>query len=1420
VEYVAPQTATEIKLAQIWRELLGVEQIGVHDNFFALGGHSLLAVRMTFRLCKELAVELPLKLVLEFPTLAQLSRTVDEAQKNANDRPVLRPVRSDSPTASRSQKFPASFGQEQLWFIDQLESGRSVYNLPLALRLQGRLNRQALQQSLNHLMRRHESLRTVFVSENGAPVQMILPKTIIDLPVTDWGSPAADRETEVSRRVRETVNRPFDLSRSPLVRAELFDLASETHLLLLVIHHIVWDGWSVDVLLRELAAGYAAYATGREPELPELPVQYADYAAWQRAWLTPERIEAHLAYWRTQLAGVPTVLELPTDRPIATAQGRQAGEYNFKLPAATAAALRQLGRKEDATVLVTLLTAFHVLLHRYSRQEQILIGTPFAGRMVGEVENLIGFFVNALPVKGDCAGNPRFTELLRQVRDTVWAVQAHQELPFEQLVRALQPARESGRNPLFQVCLIYEVTPAEPCRLSGLEVETVKLEPAEAMFDLTLSVTDGGDELDCALRYNADLFDPATIARLAGSYQALLAGILANPRQRVREIPLLPAAERHCLLVDWNRTAVEYPRDKCVHELFEAQVRKTPEAVAVIDGDTQVSYRELNERANQLAHHLRSLGVKAEALVGICVERSLELVVGILGILKAGGAYVPLAADYPVPRLQFMLADAGIKLLLTNQPPPADLDLRGITLVNLAAETSALPKSDWQDLESMTTADQPAYVIYTSGSTGQPKGVVVPHRGVVRLVRGQNYAEFNDRQRFLLLASTAFDASTFELWGALLNGAACVIFPNQPLEFAELERILRQQGVTCLWLTAGLFNQIVDTHPSVLAAVRQVLTGGEALSVSHVRKVLERFPHLRLTNGYGPTESTTFACCYDLKSEMTFPNGSVPIGRPIANTQCYILDAGLDPVPVGVAGELHIGGVGLARGYLNRPELTAEKFIRDPFSDKPEARLYKTGDLCRYLPDGNIEYLGRLDQQVKIRGFRIELGEIEAVLGRHSGVRESVVVAREDAAGNKQLVGYVVPQAGQALTVTALREHLLRQLPDYMVPAAFVVLEQLPLTPNGKVDRKALPAPEQRLATGVEYVAPQTATEIKLAQIWRELLGVEQIGLRDNFFALGGHSLLAVRMVNEIRRQIKFDLSLRMLFQHPTIHELAKLLQNGHVGKREPEMVRLNEGHSNSELYLLIDEGSLGLLKLAHYLNKNQRLFASVVPLTETTLKASTKRHLSALPSMENWASEHVALIRSRHPAGPVLLAGHCFGGVLAFEVARQLQAAGIQVEAVLLLDTWMVRTTFWWEKKTWIREHFGKLLQQGPRYLWSKSSRRIGLEKKELAARLELAIHNDFNLQVPWAIIARVYRKAMKSYRPAPLPTRGVLFVSQDDWLANAYRPLNDSLGADQYFTGGVDVINVPGNHVTILDEEHLPELARHFNKYLEQFR
>ncbi len=1135
-EFVAPRTPTEELLAGIWCEVLGVDRVGVHDDFFALGGHSLLATQVVSRVRAAFQAELAVKSLFESSTLAGLARVVDEALLADVGVVVPRVV-----CVSRDVTLPLSFAQQQLWFLHQWAPESSVYNVPLALRLRGSLDVGALELALGAVVARHEVLRTTFAAPGGKAEQVIWP--VGDVPVVVWdvsGLAPGEAELEARRLVVEEASRPFDLERGPLVRAGLVRVGGEDHVFVLTLHHIVTDGWSLSVLLRELSAGYDAFSRGESAPFEALAIQYADFAVWQREWLTGDVLETQLGFWRDHLGGVPA-LELPTDRPRPPVRGDAGASFSFSLDAELSDGVRDLGQRYGATLFMTLLAAFQVLLHRYSGQDDFVVGTPIAGRNRAEIEPLIGFFVNTLPLRADCAGDPSFGELLGRVRETALGAYAHQDLPFEKLVEELQPERDPSRHPLFQVSVgLHASETGRTLVLEGLEVDGFELSHETAKFDLSFHFIDSDEAIVGAIEYATDLFDSSTVARMAGHLRNLLAGMVADPDCRIGELELLGVDERRQLLVEWNDTAVEFPSDRCVHELFEDQVVRDPDATAVVFEDVSLSYGELNRRANRLAHHLRDLGVGPDVLVGICVERSPEMVVGLLAILKAGGAYVPLDPDYPADRLAFMLEDTAAPVLLTHSAVEGRLPWTNTLIVRIDDPDTYDGFPDTNPGPAATATDL-AYVIYTSGSTGQPKGVLIEHHSILRLVFGLPIVVGQNRPRLLQLATLSFDASTFEVWWPLLQGGAIVqLVTVTPPDAAEVGRSIGKHAVDTMWLTSSLFNAYVDDGGiGSWAGLRTLVIGGEAVSRRHTRQFLS-VSDATLANGYGPTEVTTFSSWFAISDEGA-PGSSVPIGRPIANTELFVLDRWGRPVPVGVAGELFIGGVGLARGYLRRPELTAERFVPHPFSDVAGARLYRTGDVVRYLPDGNLEFLGRLDDQVKIRGFRIECGEVEAALLGCVGVGEAVVVAREDAPGDKRLVGYVVPVDGSVLSTTELRESLRRVLPDYMVPSAFVVLDGLPLTPNGKVDRKALPAPDgSRPELGQEFVAPRTPTEELLAGIWCEVLGVDRVGVHDDFFALGGDSILSIQVISRARNA-GVEIDPGDFFQYPVVAELARL---------------------------------------------------------------------------------------------------------------------------------------------------------------------------------------------------------------------------------------------------------------------------------------
>ncbi|QRK05609.1 amino acid adenylation domain-containing protein [Archangium violaceum] len=1135
-QYVAPRTVMEEVVAGVWASLLGLGRVGAHDNFFELGGHSLLATQAASRLREALEVQLPVRVLFEAPSVAELAARL-ESISGGTQGPQLPPL----VPMPRADALPLSFAQQRLWFIEQFAPGGFAYNLPFVTRLKGKLEVAALERSLTELMRRHEALRTTFAQVDGKPVQRVAAESALVLPVESLEAlPEGERARELQRRVEEEFRRAFDLEMGPLVRALLLRVTVEEHVLVLVMHHIIGDGWSLGVLVRELAELYEAFSSGAEPALAALPVQYADYALWQREWLKGEVLEAQLSWWKGRLAGAPTALELPTDRPRPAVQSFRGATLAVRLPAELSGVIRELNRREGVTPFMTFLAAYQALLARYSGQRDIVVGSPIAGRTQREMEGLIGFFVNTLALRVDATGEVGFRTLLRRVREACLGAYAHQDMPFEQLVNALHPVRDLSRPALFQVMFALQ-EPSPTLSLTGVSSEEVTFEAGLAKFELTLFMREGAEGWESQWEYNTDLFDEGTVARMAAHYVRLLGEAIARPEQPVSELPLLSEEERRRVLVEWNQTRTEYPREASVHALFEEQVERRPAAVAVEYEGKRLTYAELNGRANQVARALRRLGVTVGTRVGLCAGRSVELVVATLGILKAGGAYVPLDPTYPAERLSFMVEDTAVPVVLAqpelvSKLPPVSAKVVELTEASFASESG-------EDLGQRVAPEALAYVMYTSGSTGRPKGVCIPHRGIVRLVRDTRYLQVTEEDRVTQMSNTAFDASTFELWGALLNGATLLGVPREvALSPKALAAFLREQQASVVFVTTALFNQVAAECPDAFRTAKYVLFGGETADPRWVREVLRKGAPERLLHVYGPTENTTFSTWLEVK-DVPERAASVSIGKPISNSEAYVLDERMRPVPFGVVGELYVGGEGLALGYLNRPELTAEKFVAHPFSAEPEARLYRTGDLVKYLPDGNLEFLGRRDAQVKVRGFRIELGEIEAALAKHPGVGEVVVTARDEGLGGKRLVAYVVPRSGQEVDAGALRAALKKVLPEHMVPSAFVVLEALPLTPNGKVDRKALPAPEAEGTAREGYVAPRTELEQRVADIWAPLLK-QRVGALDNFFELGGHSLLAAQAATRLREALGMELSVRVLFEAPTVAELAARLES------------------------------------------------------------------------------------------------------------------------------------------------------------------------------------------------------------------------------------------------------------------------------------
>ena len=1170
-EYVAPRGEVEEVVERIIANLLDLERVGASDNFFHRGGHSLLAARLVARIREMLAVDLPLRAVFEAPTVAGLARLIAEGRGSLHALRLL-------PRTSGEEQ-PASFAQQRLWFLDRLRPDSTAYNMPMAFRIRGPLQPAVLGASLDEIVRRHEVLRTVFTMKDGQPIQVIRPFEPRGLPVVDLGRcPEPLRATEAALLEAEWSGRPFDLARGPVLRASLLHLSDGDHRLLVNIHHIASDGWSNGILIQEMGTLYQAFAAGLPSPLPPLPVQYADFAVWQRGWLQGDTLEEQLAFWRSRLGNDPEPLELPADRPRPAVQSGRGALEQRSLPS-SGGGLEQLARSRGATPFMAFLAGFQTLLHRYTGRAELSVGTPVANRSLLETEGLIGCFVNTLVLHTDLSADPQFPELLDRVRETALAAYAHQELPFERLVEELVPGRDLSRTPLCQVAFaVQQEEIAEPVFGPELQVESNGGSGGTAKFDLALFVGRSEAGTDLLAEYSTDLFEAATVQRMLGHLGVLIAGIEQNQMARLSELPLLSEAELEQLLVEWPATASRYPSEIPAHRLFEAQVKRSPEAVAVITGEVSLSYGELNARADRAAAALRAVGVGPEVPVALVLERSVEMVVALIAVLKAGGMYVPLDPKDPTERLRFVLEDTRAPVVIARggsgvEALTAACEHRPrLLFVEDLATASPAREGSVQEMD----ASGLAYIIYTSGSTGRPKGVAVPHRAIARLVLNTEYIHLGPGDRVGHLSNPAFDAAIFEVWGALLTGAAIVVIPREiALAPAALAGELERRRVTSLFLTTALFNLVIREAPRAFATLRDLLFGGEATDPQWVRACLEASPE-RLLNVYGPTESTTFSTWHPIHSAP--PGELVPIGRPLANTRTYVVDEWQRPVPVGIAGELLIGGDGLARGYFGRPELTAERFVPDPFGYGD--RLYRTGDLVRYRPSGEIEFLGRIDHQVKLRGFRIELGEIEAALNQLRGVEATVVMVREDA-GDRRLVAYVVGAPGEELTTTVLRQYLRERLPEYMVPAAFILLESLPLNPNGKVDRRALPAPEESLATGgPEFVAPRTPLESQVAEIWNAVLSREKIGIHDTFWDLGGHSLLATRVLARLYEAMGVELPLQTLFEHPTLLEFAEtvgqaLLSSG-VEEVNQYLAEL-EGLSEEEIRQLLAEESLEL---------------------------------------------------------------------------------------------------------------------------------------------------------------------------------------------------------------------------------------------------
>jgi amino acid adenylation domain-containing protein len=1414
-EFVAPRTTKEEVLAGIWGQVLAREKIGIHDNFFELGGHSLLATQVISRIRQALAVEISLQSLFAHPTIAELAEVMNQ-QRFARINHELQTI----PKVINRESIPLSFAQQRMWFWEQLQPGNSIYHVAEAFHLHGDFNVEVLQQSLDAIVAHHEALRTNFIIQDGNPVQVIQPPSPVELLVFNLQNYA---DSQIQNLLQQQTQRPFNLASDLMLRGCLLQIDEQEHILLLVMHHIASDGWSMGILWQQLAKLYQAYISNQPNPLGELPIQYADYAVWQRQWLRGEILENQLQYWQQQLAGAPPVIELPTDRPRPSIQTYQGRKQAFALPEDLSQSLQKLSQQEGVTMFMTLLAALQTLLYRYSGQEDILVGSAIAGRNHAELEGLIGFFVNTLVLRSHLGGNPTFRELLAQVRTVALDAYAHSDLPFEKLVEELQPERSLSHHPLFQVMFVLQNAFNQGLQLPEISLTPLELDSCRAKFDLTLELQETAEGIKGTIEYNTDLFDHATINRMLGHFQTLLVGIVAHPEQKISELPLLTEVEKQQLQA-WNNTQTDYPR-QCIHQLFEAQVESTPDAVAVVFGQQQLTYQQLNQRANQLAHYLQSLGVEPGVLVSIYIERSIDMVVGLLGILKAGGAYVPLDLAYPQERIAFMMEDAQVPVLLTQQQLVENLPQSQAKVVCLDSDWQTIARETEQNLANSATSDNLAYVIYTSGSTGKPKGVAVPHLGVNRLVRNTNYISLTAGDRVAQVSNVSFDAATFEIWGALLNGATLVgIARDVSLSPHDLAAFIRDQQISVMFLTTALFNQLASVVPWAFQSMRYLLFGGEAANPSLTKRVLQHIPPQRLLHVYGPTENTTFSSWYWVQD---VPQGTInlPIGCPISNTQFYVLDQNLQLVPLGVPGQLYIGGDGLAQGYLNRPQLTQEKFIPNPFSNQPKARLYKTGDLVRCRVDGNLEFLGRIDYQVKIRGFRIEIEEIEVVLLQNPDLQQAVVIVQEDRTGDKRLVAYVVPKE-KGVTTSKLRSFLKEKLPDYMVPSAFIILDKMPLTPNGKIDRRALPAPDaSNLNLATDIVAPRNAVERQLTEIWQQVLGIQTISIKDNFFDLGGHSLLAIKLFWQIEQTFGKQLPLATLFQSRTIEELSKIISpEASVSTTESpwkSLVPIQPKGSKPPFFCIHGIGGevLCFRELARYLGTDQPFYA----LQPQGLDGKQPFHTR----IEDMATHYIREIQTVQPQGPYFLGGFSAGGIVAFEMAHQLHHQGQEVALLAMLDSSVPGSQQRLPFVKRIGEHFHNLLQLGPAYLWKRipiwsnwawenfQKGKYLLQKKykvnnntkpnyifDVAQQL---LETDLHIELMETCLEAVYEYNFQAY-----PGEIVLLRTEDEARSVAVGVQYDpQFGWGEFVAGGVDIHYIPGSHISFLNEPYVQVVA-----------
>ncbi len=1319
-------------------------------------------------------------------------------------------------TARKLKSAPLSYNQQGLWVLNQLMPGESVYHSPTAARLRGQLNVPALQKALQAIFARHDGLRTVFRTIDGEPVQLVQDITL-DVPVIDLSTAdEAEREAEALKILRHEARRPFDLSVGPLMRAVIVRMREDEHILLATLHHIITDGWSFGIIHRELSSFYAAFAAGGPSPFAELPIQYSDYAMWQREWFEGEVYASQLVYWKKQFATMPPALELPADNPRPNVQAYRAfrgDQQTITLSPDLTRRIRKLCQQENITLFMVLMAAYQILLHRYTGEEDIVVGTPIAGRPVPEIEDLIGLFINTLAIRAQVSSGATVREFLNHVKQVALGAYSNQDLPFERLVKELQPERTLAHNPLFQVMFVLQSEEILPLNLSGITAEHFRIDHVMANFDLTLDIVEHEDTLVCLFESNADLFNADTIARMAGHFENVLESITANAEQKISEVQLLSETERRQLLYEWNDTTAAGRDASSIQEMFERQVEQTPDSVALVSDGRELTYRELNERANQLAHYLRERGVGPDTMVAMCLHRSAQLIVALMGILKAGGAYVPLDPGYPEGRLELMMADSGAPLLITEKSLANKVAAPTDSIICIDEIGDELSQRSLANPEPITQPEDLAYVIYTSGSTGKPKGVLVPHRSVVNLLASvRRTPGMTSDDVVLAITTVSFDIAVSEVILPLTVGAKMVLVSRETAsDGTRLLKTIRDEKVTFIDATPATWRLLLAAGWEGTPGLTAICTG-EAMPLDLAQLLTERAA--RVWNGYGPTETTVWSSFYEVPRDLR----RVLIGRPVANTTAYVLDANGQPVPIGVSGELFIGGECVTRGYHNRPELTAERFLPDPF--RPGARMYKSGDVVRYLADGNIECLGRNDNQVKLRGYRIELGEIETALNEHPAVREAVVVPHKQN-DDQRLVAYLVPRNG-SLHHSDVREFLQTRLPDYMVPSLFMTVPSFPLSPAGKVDRRALPAPDDfKREADQSFVAPSDELELKLTRIWEQVLRVSPIGVNENFFDLGGHSLLAVKLFAEVEKNFGRNLPLATLFQAPTVRQLARVLRDEGWQAVWSSLVPIQTSGTRTPFFCMHSVGGnvLEYHELARLLGPAQPFYG----LQAKGLDGKSEPHTS----IKEMAAHYIKEMREIQPTGPYLLGGRSSGGTIAFEMACQLEAAGETVALLALFDTFpagyfklldlsrgqrLARRARKWQS------HFNNLrsLNAAGKLQYVATKLHYAPDKvKHKVYRRAYKIYQKFGKALPAVLqnIEQINFAAVKDYNPQTYSGDLTLFLATD--LTADY---DSKDGWRELVKGRIETHEIPGNHLNIIKEPGVHMLAEKLRAALDQ--